>query len=69
MANGNVSLFPDYTFLVQQQRALFLVVKKEMREQGIRYALMFPVWLKVMMDANSKFFTDPKETWDWLELY
>ena len=55
--------------LVQRQRAPFLTVKQEIREQGVQYALLFPAKLRVIVEGNTKFFTDAKEAWDWLELY
>ena len=69
VGNVKVSIFPDYTFNVQKQRASFLAVKKELRNEGIQYALMFPAKLKIMVDGKANFFVEPREVRDWLELY
>ena len=40
--DGNrVMLFPDYTLAVQHQHATYLIVKKRLRELGLKYSL-FP---------------------------
>ena len=67
--NCKVSIFPDYTLSVQRQRTSFLAVKRELRESGIQYALMFPARLRIMVDGDSRFYTEPQAAWDWLELY
>ena len=61
IANARVSIFPDYTFNVQRQKTSFMAVKRELREAGVQYALMFPSRLKVKVDGNTTFFTEPKE--------
>ena len=67
--NAKVSMFPDYTLNVQRRRFSFMAVKRELREAGIQYSLMFPARLKVMLDGNTTFFNEPEEAWSWLELY
>ena len=64
-----MSIFPIYRLNVQRQRFPFLAVKRELREAGVQYALMFPARLTVMVDGNITFFKERKEAWDWLELY
>ena len=46
-----------------------MAAKRELRETGVQYALMFPARLKVMVDGSTIFFNEPKEVWDWLELH
>ena len=65
---GNrVMLFPDYTIAVQQQRATFVNVKHKLRDLGLKYALLFPARLRVILDNKSYFFTEPSDVWNWLE--
>ena len=65
--NSKVMIFPDFTAAVQQQRATFIMVKRKMRELDLKYALMFPAKLKVMLSGESFFFTEPEAAWAWLE--
>ena len=69
VSNAKVSMFPDYTLNVQRQRFSFMAVKRELREESIQYALMFPARLRVIVDGTTVFFNDPKEAWSWLEHY
>ena len=65
--NSKVMIFPDFTAAVSQQRATFLMVKRKMRELGLKYALLFPAKLKVMTDDKTLFFTEAELAWEWLE--
>ena len=67
--NSKVSIFPDYTLSVQKQQASFLAVKRELRNAGIQYALLFPARLRLMLDGESHFYSSPQEAWDWLEVH
>ena len=65
--NATVSWYPDFTLQVQQQRREFLEVKKALRQQELRYAMLFPARLRVVADDKVHFFLDPGEAWQWLE--
>ena len=65
--NAIVNLYPDFTLQVQQQRREFLEVKRALRQQELRYAMLFPAKLRVVADGKVHFFTNPDETWQWLE--
>ena len=67
--NSKVSIFPDYTAGVQARRSSFMEVKREMRQEGIKYALMFPAKLRVTLDDSTHIFFTPAEAWDWWETY
>lgn len=65
VANGKVTLFPDYTFDVQRRRSSFLAVKKELQSEGLQYSRLFPARLRI----STHFCDSPEEAWDWLEAY
>ncbi|KAJ1215536.1 hypothetical protein NDU88_003144 [Pleurodeles waltl] len=44
-------------------------LKRALREEGLRYLLLFPSKLKVMLDGGTHFFQEPDEVWAWLETY
>ncbi|XP_069075335.1 dendritic cell-specific transmembrane protein [Pleurodeles waltl] len=56
VANGEVTLFPDFTLDVQTKRASFLAVKRVLREEGIQYSLLFQAKLRkgILVDPNVK---------------
>ncbi|KAJ1161739.1 hypothetical protein NDU88_002220 [Pleurodeles waltl] len=66
---GNTTFFPDFTLVVQTQRATFLEVKRALREEGLRYSLLFPSKLKVILDGTTHFFQEPDEVLAWLGAY
>ena len=65
--NAIVNLYPDFTLQVQRQRRDFLEVKRALRQQELRYAMLFPAKLRVVADGKVHFFTDPDGAWQWLE--
>ena len=67
--NAKVTMFPDFTLAVQNKRGTFLEVKREMRNMGLTYALIFPAKLRVAHDGKVNVFMNPTEAWDWLESY
>ncbi|KAJ1142590.1 hypothetical protein NDU88_008904, partial [Pleurodeles waltl] len=66
---GNTTFFPDFTLAFQTQRATFLEVKRSLREEGLRYSLLFPSKLKVILDGTTHFFQEPDEVWAWVGAY
>lgn len=46
-----------------------MAVKKELRNEGLRYSLLLPVHLKIMLDSNTHFSDSLEEAWNWLEAY
>ncbi|KAJ1100542.1 hypothetical protein NDU88_005624 [Pleurodeles waltl] len=66
---GIATFFPDFTLAVQNRRATILEVKRALREEGLRYSLLFPSKLKVILDGNTHFFQEPDEVWALLEAY
>ena len=65
--NNTIGLFPDFTLQVQRQRRTFTELKKSLREQNIRYAMLFPAKLRVADGTKTHFFMTPEEGWRWLE--
>ncbi|KAJ1138489.1 hypothetical protein NDU88_004872 [Pleurodeles waltl] len=63
------TFFPDFTLAVQARRATSLEVKWALREEGLRYSLLFPSKLKMMLDGATHSFQEPDEVWTWLESY
>ncbi|KAJ1099297.1 hypothetical protein NDU88_004399 [Pleurodeles waltl] len=62
-----IMIFPDFTRETQAQRASFNVSKHALRENGIKYAMLFPAKLRVEHDGKTHFFTSPQLVWEWLE--
>ncbi|KAJ1117733.1 hypothetical protein NDU88_005930 [Pleurodeles waltl] len=64
---GRATFFPDFTLAVQTRRATLLEEKQALREEGLRYSLLFPSKLKVILDGTTHFLQEPDEVWAWLE--
>uniref|UniRef100_H3API2 L1 transposable element RRM domain-containing protein n=1 Tax=Latimeria chalumnae TaxID=7897 RepID=H3API2_LATCH len=59
---GNkILIFPDLSRELQEKRRRFLDVKKQLREQGVKYGLFYPATLKIFLGSKDYSFTDPKE--------
>ena len=65
--NAIIRFFPDFTMQVQQARREFLEVKAALRNEGLKYAMLFPAKLRVEAQGRTQFFYKPAEAWDWLE--
>ena len=65
--NATVNFFPDFTLQVQKQRRDFFQVKRLLREQGLKYAMLFPAKLRVAAGDKTNFFATPEEAWDWVK--
>lgn len=62
--NGDtISVFPDYTQNVAQQRAAFGQVRQLLRQcEGVKYGLLYPAKLRITTrDGQQKSFTDPEK--------
>ncbi|KAJ1131550.1 hypothetical protein NDU88_009885 [Pleurodeles waltl] len=55
-----VSIFLNYSMMVQWRISLSLAIKKELQEEGICYTLLFPACLKIIVEMNAWFFDDPQ---------
>ncbi|KAJ1144650.1 hypothetical protein NDU88_010947 [Pleurodeles waltl] len=66
---GSATFFPDFTLAIQTLRATFLEVKLALREEGLRYSLLYPSTLKDILDGDTYFFQEPDEVWAWVEAY
>ena len=65
--NNEVGFFPDFTLQVQRRRREFYDIKRRLREQNLKYAMLFPARLRVEADGKTHFFTSPEEAWEWSE--
>ncbi|KAJ1114619.1 hypothetical protein NDU88_002854 [Pleurodeles waltl] len=59
-----VSLFPDYTIATQHKLASFQEVKRQLRTEGLTYALLLTVKLKVLYDQQIHFSEAPEQALD-----
>ncbi|CAJ0925091.1 unnamed protein product [Ranitomeya imitator] len=64
--NATISIFPDFSMELQKQRARFMDVKKQLREENIVYSMLYPARLRIVYKGSSLFFTDPAEAIEWL---
>ncbi|KAJ1123221.1 hypothetical protein NDU88_001694 [Pleurodeles waltl] len=65
---GSLTIELDYTLAVQRRRASFQSVKKQLRAEGLTYALMFPARLRITHNQKAHFFETPELVRDWLDL-
>ncbi|KAK7893160.1 hypothetical protein WMY93_022312 [Mugilogobius chulae] len=59
---GNtVHIYPDYSPGTVKKRREFDAVKKKLRDDGIKYSLLYPSTLSVLVDGKQKRFRTSKE--------
>ncbi|KAJ1138494.1 hypothetical protein NDU88_004877 [Pleurodeles waltl] len=63
VVGSRATFFPDFTLAVQARRATSLEVKWALREEGLRYSLLFPSKLKIILDGARHSFQEPDEVW------
>ncbi|KAJ1140116.1 hypothetical protein NDU88_006476 [Pleurodeles waltl] len=61
-----VSIFPDYTQMVQEQRKSFVAVKQILQGYNLKNGLLFLAKLWVPYEVSVMFFYTPAEANDWL---
>lgn len=66
--NATISIFLDFTQMVQKQRRNFQSIKRTLRDKGVKYAMLYPAKLRVEADGKACFFDRPELVADWLEL-
>ncbi|KAJ1187823.1 hypothetical protein NDU88_004593 [Pleurodeles waltl] len=64
--DSNINAYPDFTQEVENQRNSFIKIKQRLREHNIKYALLFPAKLRVVMEDRTHIFTNPEDAWTWL---
>lgn len=57
---STISIYPDFTPKVQDARRQFAPMKKQLKEWGLDYAMLYPAKLRVNTQGRSFFFTDTK---------
>lgn len=67
--NNKVLMFPYFTAVVQAQRVSFIDVKKALQEAGLKFSVIFPAKLRIILDDSTHFCQSPKDTWTWLVAY
>ena len=65
--NATIQFFPDFTLQVQKQRRSFLEIKRRLREQNYKYAMLYPAKLRVAQGEKAWFFNTAEEAAAWLE--
>ncbi|XP_041430045.1 NIMA-related kinase 6 S homeolog isoform X1 [Xenopus laevis] len=66
--NGaNISIYPDYSQVVQKQRASYQGVKRRLRNAGILYSMLYPAKLRVVQGDRTHFFVTALDADKWLD--
>ncbi|KAJ1217085.1 hypothetical protein NDU88_004680 [Pleurodeles waltl] len=60
--------FPDFTLKVQRQCQSFQEVKKVLQDCELKYMMLFPARLRVIMEGKTWHFRTWEEGWEWLEV-
>lgn len=55
---STISLYPDFTIRVQEARKQFAPLKKQLKDMGVDYAMLYPARLRVNRQGRSHIFTD-----------
>lgn len=58
---ANTSLFPDFTKLVQEARRKYSGVKNTLLKINIKYSMMYPARLRVLVNGRPRIFDSPAE--------
>lgn len=53
--NTKVSLYPDYSPEIQQQRRSFMDVHKRLRGKGLKYSLLYPSKLRIVNGGSTRY--------------
>ena len=64
---SKVSLYPDFSPLLQKRRASFIEVKRKMQKFKLIYALLYPARLRVVAPDGTFFFESAEDATIWLE--
>ena len=64
---SKVSLYPDFSPLLQKRRASFIEVKRKMQKFKLIYALLYPARLRVVALDGTFYFESAEEAMIWLE--
>lgn len=62
-----LSIYPDFTMVIQEQRRKFLQAKKQLQQLHIPYAMLFPARLKVTHGGKQHFFTNPQHVHNFIK--
>lgn len=65
--NHRVKAFPDFSTEVQRQRSQFADIKRHLRALHLKYAMLFPVRLRVVSKDRVHFFEEPEAVAAWLD--
>lgn len=60
-------LFPDYSLEIQQWHRSFTEVRRRLREQGLKFSLLYPSKLRVIDGHRARLFMDPEAAISWLD--
>ena len=56
---ASLSIYPDYTQLVQEARRKFQEAKIQLRRLGLKYGMYYPARLRIDVNGRAKFFDSP----------
>lgn len=63
----NSKIFLYYSPEVQQQRCSFKEIRKRLRENGLKYSLLYPSKLRVVDGSSTRYFETPAAAVSWLD--
>lgn len=66
---SRLSLFPDFTVLVQEARRKFTDVKATLRKLGLRYGMLYPARLSVDINGRPRIFESPAAAQEFCRSY
>lgn len=69
MAGARISLYPDFTSMVQEAHRKYIGVKAALCKMGLRYGMLYPARLKVDVDGRSRIFDSPHEAQEFCHQY
>lgn len=62
--NAKISVYLDFSIEVRKQWAQFATAKRQLCIQGLKYAMLYPVKLRVIADGKTTSFNSPQEMMD-----
>lgn len=61
------TFFPDFSPDLQKHRCSFVEVRKQLREKGLTYGMLYPSKLRVEHHGSIKFFESSSDASEWLD--
>ena len=64
---SEIHIYADYSAEVARKRAMFTPIKAQLKEDGLRFSLLFPAKLRVIVNGNKHEFNTSPEVAAFLE--